>query len=264
MFGAIIGDVIGSPYEFGSGKTKNFPLLLPECRPTDDTVMTVAVGCACVEANCRSEQEFKTTLVAKMREIGRQYPDAGYGGMFQQWLMEDDAPAYGSYSNGSAMRVSPVAWAAGSLEEALRLAKWSAEVTHNHPDGIRGAQAVAAAIYLARTGADKDGIRSYVEAEFYDLDFTLDAIRPGYRHEMRCEASVPQAIVSFLEAEDFEDAIRNAISLGGDGDTQAAIAGAIAEAYFGIPDALLAAVMEHIDETLTEYIDLYTAELYDT
>lgn len=262
MFGAIIGDIIGSPYEFGSGKTKHFPLFLPECRPTDDSVMTIAVGCACVEANCHNEWEFKSTLAEKMRQLGRMYPDAGYGGMFYRWLMEEDAGAYGSYSNGSAMRVSPVAWAAESLEEALRLAKWSAEITHDHPQGIRGAQAVAAAIYLARTGSDQWQIQRYIEENFYDLDFALDAIRPGYGHDMTCEGSVPQAIRCFLEAEDYEDAVRNAVSLGGDGDTQAAIAGAIAEAFFGIPQVILEEAMEHVDDTLMEYIELYTGELY--
>lgn len=254
MLGAIIGDIIGSPYEFGSYKTKDFLLFLPGCRPTDDSVMTIAVGCACSEANCDSEYEFKRILVEKMREIGRQYPDAGYGDLFFQWLMDDDAGAYGSYSNGSAMRVSPVAWVARDLCQAERLAQWSAEVTHNHPEGIRGAQAVAAAVYLARTGESKDTIRRYIQDTYYDLSFTVDQIRPGYRHDMRCEGSVPQAIVCFLEAEDFEDAVRNAISLGGDGDTQAAIAGAIAEAYFGIPDEIREEAMEHLDDTLTEYL----------
>lgn len=255
MLGAIIGDIIGSPYEMGAEKTKDFPLFLPGCRPTDDGIMTIAVGCACAEANWRKEEEFKRTLVEKMRLLGRLYPDAGYGKLFYQWLMDDEAGPYGAYTNGSAMRVSPVAWVARSLAEAECLAQWSAEVTHSHPDGIKGAQAVAAAVYLARTGADKDTIRQYIQDKYYDLDFTLDAIRPGYRHTLLCEDSVPQAIVCFLEAEDYEDAVRNAISLGGDGDTQAAIAGAIAEVYFGIPDELVAQALEHMDETLLEYYE---------
>lgn len=254
MLGAIIGDIIGSPYEFGSDKTKDFLLFLPGCRPTDDSVMTIAVGCACSEANCNNEYEFKHILTEKMREIGRQYPDAGYGELFFRWLMDDDGQAYGGYTNGSAMRVSPVAWVARDLQQAELLAKWSAEITHSHPEGIRGAQAVAAAVYLARTGESKETIRSYIQEHYYDLDFTLDQIRPGYRHDMTCEGSVPQAIVCFLEAEDFEDAVRNAVSLGGDGDTQAAIAGAIAEAYFGIPEDIQEEAMEHLDETLAEYL----------
>ena len=253
MLGAIIGDVIGSPYEFGAEKTKDFPLFLPECMPTDDSIMTIAVGCACAEADCTDEEEFKAELVKWMRQLGRLYPNAGYGKMFFQWLMSNTAKAYGSMGNGSAMRVSAVAWVADSLEEAERLAKWSAEVTHNHPDGIKGAQAVAAAIYLARTGAPKEEIRAYVEKYYYDLDFTIEEIREEYVHDMTCEGSVPQAIVSFLDAEDFEDAIRNAISLGGDGDTQGCIAGAIAEAYYGIPEELQEEVMDYMDEELKEY-----------
>lgn len=263
MLGAIIGDVIGSPYETGSDKRKDFMLFLPQCRPTDDSIMTIAVGCACAQADCRDEEEFKSVLVEKMREIGCMYPDAGYGRFFYNWLMDEQAQPYGSYSNGSAMRVSPVAWAAGSLAQAERLAKWSAEVSHDHPDGIKGAQAVAAAVYMARTGCDKEGIRSYIEDKYYDLDRTVDEIRPGYHFDMTCEGSVPEAIIAFLDAEDFEDAIRNAISLGGDGDTQAAIAGAIAEAYYGIPEELQEKVFEYIDETLTDYYNDYAHVLYN-
>jgi ADP-ribosylglycohydrolase len=263
MLGAIIGDVIGSPYEVGSDKRKDFHLFLPNCRPTDDSVMTIAVGCACAEADCKNEYEFKTLLAEKMREIGRMYPDAGYGRYFYDWLIDDDAQSYGSYSNGSAMRVSPVAWVAQSLAEAERLAKWSAEITHDHPDAIKGAQAVAAAIYMARCGRDKEQIRSYIQQKYYDLDRTVDEIRPAYHFDVTCEGSVPEAIIAFLDSEDFEDAIRNAISLGGDGDTQAAIAGSIAEAYYGIPDDLAEQVFEYIDETLTEYYNGYAAVLYE-
>lgn len=262
MLGAIIGDIIGSPYEFGARKSKDFPLFIPSCQPTDDSIMTIAVGLACMEADCDNEAEFKQCLTRRMRELGRQYPNAGFGEMFFRWLMDDDMGSYGSYSNGSAMRVSPVAWFMNSLEEAERLAKWSAEITHDHPDGIRGAQAVAAAIYLARTGKDKEEIRRYISDRYYDLDFTLDEIRPGYCHTMTCEGSVPQAIVCFLEAEDFEDAVRNAVSLGGDGDTQAAIAGAIAEAYFGIPEELAEEAYEYIDDILKEHFWAYSGEVY--
>lgn len=254
MLGAIIGDIIGSPYEFGSDKRKDFPLFIPGCSPTDDSIMTIAVGCACAEASCDSEYEFKRVLIQKMHELGQLYPNAGYGGMFLQWLLEGETEPYGSYGNGSAMRVAPVAWVAESLEEAERLAKWSAEVTHDHPAGISGAQAVAAAVYLARTGADKEEIRRYVEEKYYDLDFTLEEIRPGYRFDVTCQGSVPQAIVCFLEAEDFEDAVRNAVSLGGDCDTQAAMAGAIAEAFWGIPEQLRETALSYLDDTLMEYL----------
>ncbi|MBO5778970.1 MAG: ADP-ribosylglycohydrolase family protein [Clostridia bacterium] len=262
MLGAIIGDIVGSPYEFGSHKRKEFLFYQSGCRPTDDSVMTIAVGCACASANCHNEQEFKRTLIDIMREIGRQYPYAGYGGMFYSWLMSDDGKPYGSYGNGSAMRVSPVAWTVDTLEEVETLAKWSAEVTHDHPEGIKGAQAIASAIFLARTGADKDEIRAYIEANYYDLDFSLEEIRPNYGFDVTCQGSVPQAIVCFLESTDFEDTIRNAVSLGGDCDTQAAMAGAIAEAYYGIPDDLQEQAFDYMDETLTDYYWEYAEYLY--
>lgn len=263
MLGAIIGDIIGSPYEFGSDKTKDFPLFVKNCRPTDDSVLTIAVGCACAEANCKDEYEFKSILARCLKEIGLQYPDAGYGKRFYQWMICDEDKPYGGKTNGSAMRASPTAWAADSLEEAERLAKWSAEITHDHPEGIKGAQAVAAAIYLARTGSDKKEIRDYIEKNYYDLDFTIDEIRPGYSHDMTCEGSVPQAIVCFLESVDFEDAIRNAVSLGGDGDTQACIAGGIAEAFYSIPDELAKEVFEYMDDDLQEYYWQYADVLYN-
>ena len=262
MLGAIIGDIVGSPYEFDSDKTKDFPLFTPFCRPTDDSIMTIAVGCACVETDCGDEENFKRVLTEKMRELGRLYCDAGYGARFYRWLISDDMQAYNSYGNGSAMRVSPVAYAADTLEDAERLAKWSAEVTHDHPEGVKGAQAVAAAVFLARTGSGKDEIRRYIETKYYDLDFTLDGIRDGYSFDVTCQGSVPQAIECFLEAEDYEDAIRNAVSLGGDADTQAAMAGAIAEAFFGIPDEIEEEGLSFLDDTLLEYYAEYADQLY--
>ena len=262
MLGAIIGDIVGSIYEFRSDKTKSFPLFSPGCSPTDDSLMTMAVGVTCVSADIHNESEFKRTLALMMREIGRQYPDAGYGDRFFDWLMSDTMGPYGSYGNGSAMRVSPVAYVAETLDEAETLAKWSAEVTHDHPEGIKGAQAVAAAIYLAREGHDKDEIRAYIERKYYDMYFTLDEIRPSYSFDVTCMGSVPQAIMCFLEAEDFEDAVRNAISLGGDGDTIGAMAGAIAEAYFGIPDELQEDAMEYMDDTEKDYYFEYADQLY--
>ena len=262
MLGAIIGDIVGSPYEFESDKTKDFILFTPNCRPTDDSVITIAVGCACVEANCDDEYEFKRVLTEKIKEIGLQYPDAGYGARFYQWMICDEDKPYGGYTNGSAMRVSPTAWAVDTLEDVERLAMWSAEITHDHPEGIKGAQAVASAVFLARTGVSKREIKEYIEEKYYDLDFTLEAIRPGYCHDMTCEGSVPQAIVCFLESEDFEDALRNAVSLGGDGDTQACIAGAIAEAFYGIPYELQQEALGYVDETLQDYYFEYADKLY--
>lgn len=262
MLGAIIGDIVGSPYEFESDKTKDFMLFSPHCRPTDDSIMTIAVGCACVEADCYDEDNFERTLVEKMRELGRLYRGAGYGGMFYRWLMSDHIQAYNSFGNGSAMRVSPTAYAVDTLEDVERLAKWSAEVTHNHPEGVKGAQAVATAIFLARTGSSKDEIKRYIEDKYYGLDFTLDDIRKGYSFDVTCQGSVPQAIECFLEAEDYEDAVRNAVSLGGDADTQAAMAGAIAEAFFGIPDELQEEGLSYLDDTLQEYYWEYADQLY--
>ena len=262
MLGAIIGDIIGSPYEFESDKTTDFELFTFECTPTDDSIMTIAVGCACAHADIDDEEGFKETLVRYMRELGNQFPNAGYGGSFYEWLTDPYMGPYGSFGNGSAMRVSPVAWAASSLRQAETLAKWSAEVTHNHSEGIKGAKAVAAAIFLARDGRDKEEIKEYIESKYYDLDFDIDGIRDEYSFDVTCQGSVPQAIKCFLEAEDYEEAVRLAVSLGGDGDTLAAIAGSIAEAYFGIPDIIVDKGLEYLDGTLYDYYSEYSDQLY--
>lgn len=262
MLGAIIGDTVGSLYEFSSHKTKDFEFLTPSCHLTDDSLMTIAVGCACVGASIYDKDDFQSTLCRLMREIGNMHLDAGYGANFYNWLLDDKAEAYNSYGNGSAMRVSPVAWVASSLDEAERLALWSAEVTHNHKEGIKGAQAVAACIYLAKNGKGKEEIRKYVDENYYPMDFTIDEIRPKYRYDVTCQGSVPQAIMCFLEGESFEDTVRNAISLGGDGDTIAAIAGSIAEAYFGIPDDLQEKILCYMDEDIVDYYNTYADELY--
>lgn len=253
MLGAIIGDVVGSVYEFGSDKVKDFPLFAEDCQLTDDSMMTLALGCACRKADLSDEEDFKSWVIYYMRKIGRQFPAAGYGSHFFRWIKSDVMGAYNSFGNGSAMRVSPVAWAASSLEQTETLAKWSAEVTHNHPEGIKGAQAVAAAIYLARTGKTKAEIKEYTEQNYYALDFALDEIRPNYSFNVTCQGSVPQAIQCFLESTDFEDAIRNAISLGGDGDTIGAMTGAIAQAYYGIPKG----IQEKIEQYLTGAVKTY-------
>ncbi|WP_165247236.1 ADP-ribosylglycohydrolase family protein [Adlercreutzia sp. ZJ141] len=231
MYGAIIGDIAGSRYEFYPEKTKDMPLFAKGSRFTDDTVLTVAVANALLEAR-KTGVSFKELLVPEMRRMALAYPDAGYGGRFATWLGSADPSPYGSFGNGSAMRVSPCGLIAVTLEEALDLARASAEVTHDHPEGIKGAQAVAGAVFLAKTGHTKEEIRAFVQDGYYNLDFTLDEIRAGYGFDETCQGSVPQAIVAFLEAESYEDAIRGAISLGGDADTQAAIAGSIAWSYY--------------------------------
>ena len=232
MLGAIIGDIVGSVYEWNNIKTKDFPLLSPKAQFTDDTVMTVAVAKALLSAG-KDIPKFQTELVKDMRELGRRYPDAGYGGRFSHWLTERDPKPYNSFGNGSAMRVSPCPMIADSLEETEQLAEASAAVTHNHPEGIKGAKAIASAIWLARSGADKEEIREHIRTNYYPLKESLDEIRPGYRFNETCQGSVPQAIQAFLESADFEDALRNAISIGGDSDTIADMTGAIAWAYYG-------------------------------
>ena len=239
MFGAILGDIIGSPYEFDRGnKTKDFPLFSRHCSYTDDTVMTIAVADAFLGAP-DDENEIRQRLIQSMQGFGARFPDAGYGGMFYHWLHDQDPKPYHSFGNGSAMRVSCVAWLYDDLATVLRMARLSAEVTHNHPEGIKGAQATAAAIYLARTGSTKEEIKAYIEREFhYDLSRTCDEIRPTYYHVESCQKTVPEAITAFLEGDSFEDVIRTAVSLGGDCDTLTAIAGSIAEGFYGGPEEL--------------------------
>lgn len=235
MLGAIVGDIIGSAYEFNNTKRKEFHLFTPRSKFTDDTVMTLAVA----RWLCDDKEHRKETLVQRMQELGRRYPTAGYAGSFMRWLYNPEPQPYNSYGNGSAMRVSPVAFYAHSLQEALGLAKISAEVTHNHPEGIKGAQAIASSIYLARHGATKREIKSYVEENFhYDLSRQLDDIRPTYSYDMSCQNTVPQALLAFLEGANFEDVMRSAVSIGGDSDTIAAMAGGIAQAFYVIPKKL--------------------------
>ena len=241
MYGAILGDIIGSPYEFDrSGKTKQFPLFSPESRFTDDTVMTIAVADALLSVSAHSpESEIRQMLITSMQTFGRRYHDIGYGARFLSWLLQDDPQPMGSWGNGSAMRVSSAGWLYDDPETVLRMARLSAEVSHNHPEGIKGAEAVASAVYLARTGTSKDVIRSYITETFgYDLSRTCDEIRPDYRHVASCQGTVPEAITAFLEGDSFEDVIRTAVSLGGDCDTLTCIAGSIAEAFYGVPEEL--------------------------
>lgn len=233
MIGAIIGDIAGSTYEFHSIKTMDFPLFAPGSSYTDDSLMSIAVASALMQTG-ESHDGFKSHAVTSMRQIATKYPCpmGGYGGRFRHWLVSSDPQPYGSFGNGSAMRVSPCGDVAATLDEALALAKQSAEVTHSHPEGIKGAQAVAAAIYLARTGESRDGIRSYIEQHFYPLHQTVDEIRPRYRFDETCQGTVPQAITVFLESVSFEDALRTAVSLGGDCDTLTDITCAIAWPFY--------------------------------
>ncbi|MBE6597510.1 MAG: ADP-ribosylglycohydrolase [Ruminococcaceae bacterium] len=254
MLGAIYGDIVGSVYEFNNIRTKNFELFSEKSKFTDDTVMTLAVADALLHLDkARDIERFKNILIEKMHCYGDKYPHAGYGGHFRFWLSEKQTEPYGSYGNGLAMRVSPVAWYANSLEECLDFAKASAEVTHNHPEGIKGAVCTAGATYLARTGATIDEIKTFV-AKYYEINFTLDEIRPTYEFNETCQDTVPQAMQAFFESTSFEDAIRNAISIGGDSDTLAAITGAVAEAYYGMTDMEVQEVTSRLDQTLLKIL----------
>ena len=250
MIGAIAGDIIGSVYEFNNIKTIEFPLFSRESHFTDDTVHTVALADSIMNG---------IDYTSKLKEYYGYYPNASYGGMFRRWVSSTDTQPYNSYGNGSAMRVSPVVWAARSLDEATHLARLTAEVTHNHPDGIKGAQATAAAAWLGAHGAGMQDIRDHINANYYPLDFALDDIRPDYTFDVTCQGSVPPALVAMLESTGVEDAIRNAISIGGDSDTVACITGAVAEQYArghadypGIPPAHREEILNRLDDRLRD------------
>lgn len=243
IYGAIIGDMVGSRFEFDmGGKTKKFELFTKDSCYTDDTVMTIALAQAFdfakhvlggVDAD---EDKMKRAFTSMMQVWGRRYPNAGYGQSFYKWVMGRTEP-YGSFGNGSAMRVSSVGWMYDSLERTREVARWSAEISHNHPEGIKGAECTATVIFLARSGMDKDEIMWYVMQEFgYNMAYSVDEWRRLHKHVETCMDSLPKALAAFNEGEDFEDVIRNAVSLGGDTDTIAAIAGAMAEAYYEVPD----------------------------
>lgn len=256
MLGALIGDIAGSPYEWSNCKSKDFPLLEPRCRMTDDSVMTAAVASAVLMGDLENLDAFRQNVITEMRRLGNRFPGLGYGPRFERWLKAEAPQPYHSLGNGSAMRVSPVAWAAESLSQCLALAKASAEVTHDHPDGIAGACCVAGAVYLARTGADKEAIRDHV-TRYYPLNFTLDEIREAYQFDVSCAGSVPQAMEAFLEAEDFEDAIRGAVSIGGDSDTIACMAGAVAAAFYGIPRDIREAALPFLEGEVRNIFDRF-------
>ena len=259
MYGAILGDMIGAPYEFDRGnKTKEFPLFVKRSHFTDDSVMTVAVAEALLNTLDKAPEEIRAAVVRSMQKWGRKYPNAGYGGKFYWWLKDSDPQPYNSWGNGSAMRVSAAGWLFGTMEETRDAARLTAEVTHNHPEGIKGAEAMAAAIFLARTGSTKEEIREYIVREFgYDLSRTCDEIRPDYRHVESCQQTVPEAITAFLEGTDFEDVIRTAVSLGGDCDTLTCIAGGIAEAFYGVPEELKEECRKRLPEDMREVLDRF-------
>lgn len=247
MLGAVIGDIVGSIYEWNNIKTKNFVLFEDGCHFTDETVVTFAVANGLMRWRYE-EGSLKQYLTEEMQRLGRLYPKAGYAGMFQRWLMKKNPEPYRSRGNGAAMRVAPIAYGATSLEETEELAKLCAEITHNHSEGIKGAIAVAGCIYLSINGADKKDIKAYAE-KFYSIDFTLDEIRPHYSYNSSAEGSIPYAIAAFLEGSSFEDCLRNAISIGGDSDTIASIACAMAEGYYGIPEILKRRAMVYLKGT---------------
>ena len=262
MYGAILGDIIGSPYEFDMGnKSKDFPLFSRNSTYTDDTVMTIAVADAFLNAP-EDEEMIRQRIIASMQRFGKLFPYAGYGGMFRRWLKESDPQPYGSYGNGSAMRVSSVGWLFDDLQTVRHMARLSAEVTHNHPEGIKGAEATASAIFLARTGSTKAEIKACIEEHFhYDLSRTCDEIRPTYHHVESCQETVPEAITAFLEGDSFEDVIRTAVSLGGDCDTLTAIAGSMAEGFYGVPEELKQQCRERLPEDLRQVLERFEEKL---
>jgi ADP-ribosylglycohydrolase len=252
MLGAIIGDIAGSRFEFDNYRSKDFDLFAEGCFVTDDSIMTLAVAKAVLASNGDWNQ-LGEHAVSSMQEIGRKYPDCGFGGMFRQWIFSDDPRPYNSFGNGAAMRVSPCGFIAQTEEEAKLLSRKVTEVTHNHQEGLKGAEAVSIALFLARNGATKSEIRERVEKDYYSLGFTLDSIRESYEFNETCQETVPQAIQAFIESISFEDAIRCAVSIGGDSDTLAAITGSIAEAYYGIPLNLKFKALSFLDNELRKY-----------
>ncbi|MDO5725888.1 MAG: ADP-ribosylglycohydrolase family protein [Tissierellia bacterium] len=265
MLGAIIGDIVGSVYEFDNLRSKDFEMFSENSFVTDDSIMTIAVAKSIMEAYGKLSltdenlEEFAQILSEKaienLQSIGQNYPHCGYGGRFYNWIFSNNPNPYNSYGNGAAMRISPVGFFANSIEQVKLLSKAVTEISHNHPEGIKGAEATAIMIYAAKKGKDKAELERLAK-KYYDLDFTIDEIRPTYRFNETCQETVPQAIKAFLESEDFEDAIRTAISVGGDSDTLAAITGSIAEAYYGVPEVFEKIAIGYFDERLEEiYFD---------
>ncbi len=260
MYGAILGDIVGSPFEFDQGdKSKDFPMFSPNSHYTDDTVMTVAVAEALMNAGRNADLgQIRQEVISSMHRWGNIYPRAGYGSSFRYWLYCKSPKPYNSYGNGSAMRVSAAGWLYDSIERTREVAAATADVTHNHPEGIKGAVAVASVIFLARAGSSKADIKHYVLRNFgYDLSRTIDEIRPNYHHVESCQQTVPEAITAFLEGTSFEDVMRTAVSLGGDCDTLTDIACAMAEAFYGMPDNLRAEVRHRVELDMLDVVNRF-------
>ena len=256
MLGAIIGDIVGSRFEWNNHRDKDFEFLTYKCFPTDDSIMSLAIAQAILVSK-PNHSDLSKNAIECMQSVGRNYPDCGYGGSFYNWMFSDNPKPYNSYGNGAAMRVSPAGFAATSLEEAKELSRLVTEVTHNHPEGIKGAEATAVAIYLAKSGSSILEIRDYINVNYYPMNFTLDDIRDTYKFNETCQDTVPQALQAFFESTDFEDAIRNAISIGGDSDTLAAICGGVAEAYYGIPTDIRKHALTFLDQKLMQLLILF-------
>jgi len=266
MIGAIIGDIVGSRFERHNHKSKDFRLFDKRCHPTDDSIMSLAVAKAILESG-DDIGSLSENAVFWMQKLGRIYRNAGYGRSFISWIMSDDPKPYNSYGNGSAMRVSPCGFAAGSIEEAKELSSMVTKVSHDHPEGMKGAEAIAVAVYLAKTGTGKEDLKKYIEENYYDLDFSIDDIRATYKFDVSCQGSVPVALEAFFESTDFEDAIRLAISVGGDSDTIAAMAGSVAEAYYGVPEDIVYDAIDFLDgrqmEILYSFEKKYPSKVAD-
>ena len=253
MLGAIIGDIAGSRYERRNLKSKSFPFFSLWCRMTDDSYMTLAIADALLKSR-PDRSDLGNQAISSMQALGRRHPDCGFGGHFYQWILSSHPLPYDSWGNGAAMRISPCGWAASSPREVKLLSRAVTEVSHSHPEGLKGAEAAAMAVFLAKEGSSKKEILSCMEENYYNLHFTLDEIREDYQFNVSCQGSVPQAIRAFLESTGFEDAIRNAISIGGDSDTIAAITGGIAEAYYGIPPKIRQEALTYFEDPECEQI----------
>ncbi|WP_129723843.1 ADP-ribosylglycohydrolase family protein [Xylanivirga thermophila] len=262
MIGAIIGDIVGSRFEFTNYRDKNFKLFTDNCQATDDSIMTLAVAKAIMETEKikgisvgEYDKLLEKMTIKYMQKIGGNYPNCGYGGMFSQWIFSENPRPYNSFGNGAAMRISPAGFIAKTESEAKRLSEIITRITHNHPEGIKGAEAVVVAIFMARQGVAKNEIRKKIDTSYYPLSFTIDEIRDTYKFNETCQETVPQAIEAFLESISFEDAIRTAVSVGGDSDTLAAITGSIAQAYYGVP--------KNIEEKALAFLDTDLRAIYD-
>lgn len=260
ILGAVAGDIIGSRFEWINYKAKDFDLVTDDCTFTDDSVMTIAVAKALLECNGNYEN-LSDKAISSMQQIGKLYPSAGYGGSFHVWLLSLTPKPYNSWGNGSAMRVSGCAYFARSLDEAMELSHKVTCITHNHPEGLKGAEAIAVATYMALHGSTKEEIRQHILDNYYNIDFTLDSIRDSYHFDVSCQGSVPQALQAFFESIDYEDAIRNAISIGGDSDTIGAITGAVACAYYGMSDALKNKIYYYLTPQLQSIVDIFDAQI---